>query len=294
MTDHKMGVVTQSQFGDPSVLQVRTTDRPEALPTEVLVRVKATGINPIEAFIRSGAFPMLGASPFVLGWDISGVIEEVVPGVNRLKMGDEVFGMPLFPRRAGAYAEYVAAPSRQLALKPKSIDHVHAAALSLVGLTAYQSLIEVAGVGAGQRVLIHGAAGGFGHIAVQLAKLNGAQVVATASVSKHEFLRTLGVDQIVDYNRVDFADAIQDVGTGTRNGRCARSKMEASSLRLRSERTPNSRDKRSQLGSGLQGSLLNRIVSLLNNWPGSQIQESLEFTWNAHLLWKRLGPLTLP
>ena len=211
MAQHRMRVVTQSQFGGPEVLKMSTAELPKALPTEVLIRVKAIGVNPIEAFIRSGAFPMLGAPPFVLGWDISGVVEEVVPGVNRFKVGDEVFGMPLFPRQAGAYAEFIAAPSRQLALKPKSLDHTHAAALPLVGLTAYQSLIEVANVRPDQRVLIHGAAGGCGHIAVQLAKLNGAEVIATASASKHEFLRSLSVDQIVDYNAVDFAEVVRDV-----------------------------------------------------------------------------------
>jgi NADPH:quinone reductase-like Zn-dependent oxidoreductase len=206
-----MRIVTQSNFGGPEVLKVSTAERPKALPTEVVVRVKAIGINPIEAFIRSGAFPMLGAPPFILGWDISGVIEEIVPGVNRFKVGDEVFGMPLFPRQAGAYAEYFAAPSRQLAFKPKSIDHAHAAALPLVGLTAYQSLIEVAAVHPGQRVLIHGAAGGLGHIAVQLAKFCGAEVIATASASKHAFLRSLGVDQIIDYTTVDFAQAAREI-----------------------------------------------------------------------------------
>ncbi len=110
MAEHRMTVVTQSQFGGPEVLKMSTAELPKALPTEVLIRVKAIGVNPIEAFIRSGAFPMLGAPPFVLGWDISGVVEEVVPGVNRFKVGDEVFGMPLFPRQAGAYAS-AATPS---------------------------------------------------------------------------------------------------------------------------------------------------------------------------------------
>lgn len=211
LNEHQMRIATQSKFGDPDVLELQISDRPKALPTEVVVRVKAIGINPIEAFIRSGAFPMLGDPPFVLGWDISGVVEEVVPGVNRFKVGDEVFGMPLFPRQVGAYAEYVAAPSRQLALKPKSLDHIHAAALPLVGLTAYQSLIEVANIHPGQRVLIHGGAGGFGHIAVQLAKLNGAEVIVTASASKHEFLRSLGADQMIDYSAVDFADTVRNI-----------------------------------------------------------------------------------
>lgn len=111
-----------------------------------------------------------GPPPFILGWDISGVIEHVMPGVTRFAVGDEAFGMPLFPRAANAYAELVAAPSRQLARKPRGLDHVHAAALPLAGLTAWQSLVDTARVGPGHRVLVHGAGGGVGHLAVQIAK----------------------------------------------------------------------------------------------------------------------------
>src|ERR1700680_2714175 len=112
-----MRVITQEVFGGPEVLRVAELPSPSPLPTEVVVRVQAVGINPVEAFIRSGRFPLIGKPPFILGWDISGVVETVVPGVNRFKVGDEVFGMPLFPRAANAYAEKVSAPSRQLARK---------------------------------------------------------------------------------------------------------------------------------------------------------------------------------
>src|SRR6266478_8557711 len=111
-TENYMRIITQRTFGGPEVLELQEADRPQGLPTEVIVRVRAVGLNPVEAYIRSGDFPMLGQPPFTLGWDISGVVEEVVPGVNRFKVGDEVYGMPLFPRQAAAYAEYVAAPSR--------------------------------------------------------------------------------------------------------------------------------------------------------------------------------------
>jgi NADPH:quinone reductase-like Zn-dependent oxidoreductase len=169
------------------------------------------GINPVEAMIRSGGFAVLGQPPFVLGWDVSGVVTEVVPGVNRFQVGDEVYGMPLFPRAAGAYAEFVAAPSRQLAHKPRTVDHIHAAALPLVGLTAYQSLVDIADVQAGQRVLVHAGGGGVGHIAVQLAKDLGAYVIATASAGKHEFVRDLGADEVIDYRTVDFTEAVRDI-----------------------------------------------------------------------------------
>jgi NADPH:quinone reductase-like Zn-dependent oxidoreductase len=206
-----MRAVRQDVFGGPLVLKIAEVPSPTPLPTEVVVRVHAVGINPVEEFIRSGRFPLIGPPPFILGWDISGVVETAVPGTNRFAVGDEVFGMPLFPRAASAYAEQVAAPSRQLARKPAAIDHIHAAALPLVGLTAWQSLVDVASVKAGDRVLIHAAAGGVGHIAVQIAKAKGAHVVATASTGKVDFVRSLGADEVLDYRNVDFVDAVRDM-----------------------------------------------------------------------------------
>jgi NADPH:quinone reductase-like Zn-dependent oxidoreductase len=178
--------------------------------TEVLVRVRTAGVNPVDAFVRSGAFPLVGP-PGILGWDVSGVVEEVVPGVTRFRAGDEVFGMPMFPRPAGAYAEYVAAPARQLAHKPAGLDHVHAAGLPLAGLTAWQALMDTAQVAPGQRVLIHAAAGGVGHLAVQIAKAAGAYVIGTASRDKHELVRGLGADEVIDHRTTDFTQAVRDV-----------------------------------------------------------------------------------
>jgi NADPH:quinone reductase-like Zn-dependent oxidoreductase len=206
-----MRAVVQETFGGPDVLKVVERPAPTALPTELVVRVKAIGINPVEAFIRSGAFPLLGQPPFILGWDISGVVESVVPGTNRFAVGDEVYGMPLFPRPASAYAEQVAAPSRQLARKPRNIDHAHAAALPLVGLTAWQSLVDVAAIKSGDRVLVHAAGGGVGHVAVQIAKARGAHVVATVSAEKRAFVEALGADDIIDYRRADFSATVRDI-----------------------------------------------------------------------------------
>jgi NADPH:quinone reductase-like Zn-dependent oxidoreductase len=206
-----MRAVVQRSFGDPSVLRVEEVDPPQPIPTEVLVRVHAIGVNPVEAFIRSGAFPLIGQPPFVLGWDISGVVEESTPHTWRFQPGDEVFGMPLFPRAASAYADLVAAPALNLVRKPAALDHVHAAALPLAGLTAYQALHDLAGVEAGQRVLIHGAGGGVGHLAVQLAKLAGAHVVAVASASKERFVQALGADEFVDYQSRDFVEEVDAV-----------------------------------------------------------------------------------
>lgn len=206
-----MRVISQTWFGGPEVLTLADLPTPTPGPTEVVVRMRATSINPIELFIRSGAFPLLGGPPFVLGWDVSGVVEAVDPGVSRFQVGDEVYGLPYFPRAAGSYAEFVAAPSRQLARKPAALSHIESAALPLVGLTAWQALVDIAAVRPGQRVLIHGAGGGLGHIAVQLAKHLGAEVIGTASAGKHEFLRQLGADQLIDYRRTDFTEAVRDI-----------------------------------------------------------------------------------
>ncbi|MEU6035878.1 NADP-dependent oxidoreductase [Actinomadura sp. NPDC047616] len=142
---------------------------------------------------------------------MSGVVEEVGLGVTLFEPGDEVFGMLRCPFANGAYAEYVAAPARTFVRKPAELDHVHAAAIPLAALTAWQALVDTAGVRPGQRVLVHAAAGGVGHLAVQIAKAHGAHVIGTARAAKHDFVRGLGADEVVDYTEVDFADAVKDV-----------------------------------------------------------------------------------
>ncbi len=208
-----MKAITQQTFGGPEVLVVSEVDRPSPLPTEILVRVHAAGVNPVDWKTRagSGMAGVLGEPPFILGWDVSGVVEEVGFGVTTVKPGDEVYGMPWFPRAASAYAEYVTAPSRQFALKPTSISHVEAAALPLAVLTAWQALVDTANVQAGQRVLVHAAAGGVGHLAVQIAKARGAHVIGTAGEGKHEFLKSIGADEVVDYRTTRFEDVVSDV-----------------------------------------------------------------------------------
>jgi len=208
-----MRVVEVERAGGPEVLRVVERDRPAPLPTEVLVRVHAAGVNPVDWKTRSGSgmAPVLGAPPFVVGWDVAGVVEEVGRGVTRFAAGDEVYGMPWFPREAGAYAEYLTAPSRQLASRPAALDHVHAAALPLAGLTAWQALVDTAGIEPGARVLVHAAAGGVGHLAVQIAKAHGAHVLGTARADKHDFLRELGVDEPIDYTSTDFAEVAGEV-----------------------------------------------------------------------------------
>ncbi|MFF4292369.1 NADP-dependent oxidoreductase [Streptomyces vinaceus] len=206
-----MRAVVVSQWGGPEVLTEVETERPEPGLNEILVRVHAAGVNPVDWKTRaSGGLIAWGEVPMV-GWDVSGTVEAVGPGVTLYRAGDEVYGMPNFPRQAGGYAEYVVAPARHFARKPASLDHVQAAALPLATLTAWQALVDTAGVTAGQRVLIHAAAGGVGHLAVQIAKARGAYVIGTASAAKHELLRELGADEVLDYRTADFEDSVSDV-----------------------------------------------------------------------------------
>lgn len=210
-TPTTMRAVSPRAWGAPDVLVPVEVDRPEPGLTEILVKVHAAGVNPVDWKTRAtGGFGTWGDTP-ILGYDVSGTVEAVGPGVTLFEPGDEVFGMPRFPEQAGGYAEYVAAPARRFARKPENIDHVGAAALPLAALTAWQCLVETAGLRAGRRVLVHAAAGGVGHLAVQIAKAYGAYVIGTARADKHDFLRSLGADELIDYTETDFAAAVRDV-----------------------------------------------------------------------------------
>ncbi|WP_244496889.1 MULTISPECIES: NADP-dependent oxidoreductase [unclassified Ensifer] len=204
-----MLAIQQTQWGGLDKLHMVEVPRPTPLPTEILVRVKAAGVNPVDLYTREGKAYMDALQlPYIPGWDVSGVVEAVGYGVTRFKVGDEVFGMPWFPRQAGAYAEYVSAPARHFARKPSSVSHVSAAALPLAGLTAWQMLNDVAKVKPGDRVLINAGAGGVGHLAIQIARLKGAHVIATAQRAKHDFLRALGAEDVIDYTKVDPANHV--------------------------------------------------------------------------------------
>jgi len=207
-----MKAVSQEELGGPDVLRVVSLPTPEPGVSQILIRVHAAGVNPIDGVNRqTGAF--VGRPPFVLGWDVSGTVEAVGLGVTLYKPGDEVFGLLPFPQGHGAYAEYVAGPTRGFVPKPDRIDHVQAAAIPMVGLTAWQALVDTARVAEGSRVAITGAAGGIGHLAVQIAKARGAHVTALASAADLEFVRSLGADEAIDYEGADFATTVgeQDV-----------------------------------------------------------------------------------
>lgn len=205
-----MTAMRQEEHGGPEVLHAVEVPRPQPGISEILVRVHAAGVNPTDWKHRSGR-RFLGDPPYTLGWDVSGVVEAVGLGVTLHAPGDEVFGMLPYPYGAGSHAEYVTGPSRAFVAKPESINHIQGGAIPLAALTAWQCLVDIADVAAGDRVLIHGAAGGVGHLAIQIAKALGAHVIGTASEPKHDLLRELGADETIDYRTVDFAQEAADI-----------------------------------------------------------------------------------
>jgi NADPH:quinone reductase-like Zn-dependent oxidoreductase len=207
-----MKAIVQHSFGGPEVLELEEVATPEPIATEVQVRVHAAGINPVDLKTRAGK-GMAGIlePPMTIGWDVAGTVSKVGIGVTRFREGEEVLGMPWFPREAGAYAEYVAAPSRHFVGKPHTLSFEEAAALPLAGLTAWQIVVDTISLREGDDVLIHGAAGGVGHLAVQVAKARGATVFATARAEQAEWLTELGADQVIDYRSQRFEELVGDL-----------------------------------------------------------------------------------
>ncbi|BDY26664.1 NADP-dependent oxidoreductase [Mycolicibacterium mageritense] len=207
-----MRAIMQNEWDGPEAVRLVEVPEPHPDPTEVKVRVHAAAVNPVDYYTSRGlAYNRVLALPFIHGWDVAGVVEEVGYGVTRFRVGDRVFGMPRFPRQAGGYAEFVTAPSRHLATIPTGLSFTEAAALPLAGLTAWQMLVDVAGTAPGQRVLVSTAAGGVGYLAVQIAKSLGAYVIGTARAAKHDFVRSLGADEVVDYTTTPVHEAVGGV-----------------------------------------------------------------------------------
>ena len=207
-----MRAIVQHSYGGPEVLELEEVPTPEPIATEVQVRVHAASINPVDFKTRAGT-GMAGIlePPMTIGWDVAGTVTEVGVGVTRFCVGDEVLGMPWFPREAGAYAEYVAAPSRHFVGKPHTLSFEEAAALPLAGLTAWQLVVDAISLQQGDDILIHGGAGGVGHLAVQIAKARGATVFATARAEQAEWLRELGADEVIDYRSERFEERVADL-----------------------------------------------------------------------------------
>ncbi len=211
-----MRAMVTPEFGSPELFEERDVPKPEAGPGELLVRVVAAGTNPVDAKIRAEGRAFGLEPPVILGADVSGVVEEVGPGVDDFSAGDEVYYTPeVFGERSnGSYAEYDVVPARIVARKPPSLSHIEAAAVPLAGGTAYEAIVRRLGVGVGETVLIHGGAGGVGSFAIQLAKASGARVLATAGADNQKTLRDLGADAAVDYRDQDTSEVALEETAG--------------------------------------------------------------------------------
>ena len=204
-----MQAVRIHQYGGNEVVQIEAIRVPEPEANEVLVRVHAAGVNPVDWFTREGSLRALTAVPMTLGWDIAGEVVAVGTEISDVKVGEAVYGMALV--RGGAFAEYATLKRQEVSAKPVSLDFVQAASIPLVAATAWQALFDAANISAGQRVLIHAAAGGVGTFAVQLAKERQAYVIGTASSSNENYVRELGADRFIDYRSTRFEDVVHNV-----------------------------------------------------------------------------------
>lgn len=208
-----MKAIQISEFGSNEVLSYTELAEPELNPGQVLIKNQAAGVNPIDWKTCSGggAAPFIGDLPFIPGWEFAGTVAKIADDVTTFSVGDPVFGFIRFPERAGCFAEYVAAPVDQISLRPTELPVEAAAGLGLAGLTAWQALFDKGNLKASQRVVILAGAGGVGHLAIQLAKWAGAQVITTASAANHDFLTALGADVVIDYHTQKITDHAKDV-----------------------------------------------------------------------------------
>ncbi|PTR27803.1 NADP-dependent oxidoreductase [Pseudomonas sp. GV085] len=199
------------RYGKKAALRATEIPEPELGKDDVLVQIHAAGVNPLDLKIRDGEFKMIlpYRMPLVLGNDLAGVVVRVGSGVQQFKAGDEVYARP-DDNRIGAFAEFIAIDQRSLALKPKGLTMEEAASIPLVGLTAWQALVEKANLKKGQKVLIHAGSGGVGTLAIQLAKHLGATVATTTSTANVEWVKRLGADIVIDYRKDDFEKVLHD------------------------------------------------------------------------------------
>lgn len=204
-----MKAVRIHEFGGPETLKVEDLPTPEPGAGEVRIRVMAASVNPVDYKMRNGGYLPKDALPLTLGRDVAGVVDAVGPGEDQFKVGDAVFAM--LDRDHGGYVEFVAQTVENCAGKPAKLDFIQAAAVPLAGLTAWQGLFDHGRLEAGQRVLIHGAGGGVGHMAVQFARARGASVIATCSTADVDFVKSLGASEVIDYKTERFEDRVQDV-----------------------------------------------------------------------------------
>jgi NADPH:quinone reductase-like Zn-dependent oxidoreductase len=193
-------------WGDPQNIAVEEITIPEPKAGEVLLKVRAAGINPVDVGVMQGHAQQFFSLPFTMGFDVAGDIVAVGADVHDFQVGDAVCS----GRSIGSFAHYVTAPADMVVLKPTTLDYIHAASIPIVGHFVWQALFTVGQLTAGHKVLIHAAAGGSGHIAVQLARWKGAHVIGTASAGNAEFVRSLGADLVIDYHTTRFEEVVQD------------------------------------------------------------------------------------
>ncbi len=209
-----MKAVRIHQHGGPDAMEVEEIERPAPAPDEILVKVYASGVNPVDATVRSGINEGLNAMlplPMTPGWDMAGTVEEIGSDVTGFSKGDAVYGVPNFPGNGGSYAEYCAAKAAQCSLKPSSLSFNEAAGVSLAALTAWTGMFAHGRLEAGQRILIQGASGSVGSFAVQFAKAKGAYVIGTASTKNLDYVKSLGADEVIDYTTQKFEDVVRGV-----------------------------------------------------------------------------------
>lgn len=203
-----MKAIQIKEYGDESVLDYTDVNRPEPKSDEILVKIEAAAVNPVDIKIRNGKGREWGMKlPLILGADFAGTVEEIGSEIKKYKQGDEVYGKIVI----GCYAQYVIVKEDELSLKPKNLDFDNAASIPMGALTAYQAIFDTANLKSGQKILVHGASGGVGEMAVQLAKAKGAYVIASASGSNENFVRSIGADEFIDYKTVNFEDKVKDM-----------------------------------------------------------------------------------
>ncbi|OFJ45429.1 NADPH:quinone oxidoreductase [Pseudomonas koreensis] len=203
-----MKAMILKSFGGPDSFELSDVPKPVPQAGQVLVRVHATSINPLDYQVRRGDYPDLVPLPAITGHDVSGVVEAVGPGVSAFAPGDEVWYTPQIFDGQGSYAEYHVAAESIIARKPAALSHLEAASLSLVGGTVWEALTVRAVLRVGESILIHGGAGGVGHVAIQVAKAMGARVFTTVREANADFVRSLGADVVIDYTQEDYVEAI--------------------------------------------------------------------------------------
>lgn len=209
-----MKAMVLKKFGGPDAFELEILAKPEPGPGQIRVEVHATSINPLDYQIRRGDYPDLVPLPAIIGHDVSGVVDSIGPGVTAFSPGDEVWYTPQIFGGAGSYAEFHVVDAAIVGKKPAALNHLEAASLTLVGGTVWEALVSRACLMVGETILIHGGAGGVGHVAIQLARSIGARVLTTARSSNHDFVRAMGADVVIDYEKDDYIDAVAQATDG--------------------------------------------------------------------------------